>query len=54
MSILDLTRLVYPNEEKAADATHRIRAILWSLKRQGRARNPAPGKWEIVHTKPTE
>ncbi len=47
ITIAGLTKLVYPDEE---DASHRIRAILWSLKKQGRANNPQPGKWEVTAT----
>jgi hypothetical protein len=45
MSIADLAKVVYPDE---TDAEHRIRAILWSLKKQGRARNVETGKWEVT------
>jgi hypothetical protein len=41
----ELAKAIYPGEE---NASHRIRAILWSLKRQGRANNAAPGEWEIT------
>jgi hypothetical protein len=45
ISIAELAKAAYPGEE---DVTHKVRAILWSLKKQGRAKNPDPGKWEVV------
>ena len=45
MPIADLAKPAYPGEE---DATHKVRAILWSLKQQGRAKPSEPGKWEAT------
>jgi hypothetical protein len=45
MSIVDIAKMAYPGEE---DATHKVRAILWSLKKQGRAKNVGTGLWEVV------
>jgi hypothetical protein len=47
--IAELAKLVYPDQP---DASHRVRAILWSLKKQKRARNPEPGKWEVMPERP--
>ena len=45
LSIRELAELAYPNE---GEATHKVRAILWTLKKQKRANNPEPGKWVII------
>jgi hypothetical protein len=46
MSIADVAKLVYP--DGGIEATHKVRAILFSLKQQGRAKNVGRGEWEVV------
>ena len=45
MPIIEIAKTAYPGEE---EATHKVRAILWSLKRQGRAKNVGTGLWEVT------
>jgi hypothetical protein len=48
LAIVELAKLTYPEE---ADGRGKLRAILASLKKQGRANNFGTGKWEAT-TKP--
>jgi hypothetical protein len=45
MPIADLAALVYPEEQ---DAKHKVRAALFSLKKLGRVKNVATGRWEAA------
>lgn len=45
MPITEIARTVYPDEE---DAAHKVRAALFNLKKQGRARSLGAGQWEAV------
>ena len=47
MSIADLTKAVYPEDPEGAK--HKVRAILSSLKKQGRIKSVGVGKWEVVN-----
>ena len=42
--IANVAELIYGDRE----ATHKVRAILWQLKNDGRVNNPEPGQWEVI------
>jgi len=46
MPITDLMKAVYPDD--TSGETHKVRAILFSLKRQGRVKRVGQGLWEVT------